>query len=176
MNSNWNGGAEFSKDRKHRFALYRTKKSIFDQKEKVKRILWIMLNPSTADEDHNDPTIRRCMGFSERWGYNHVEIANLFSLRSTDPKALMEDSNESYYASNMQWLIHVAVTNNFVVCGWGNHGSYKNRGKEVVEMLAPFADLHCLGITKNGHPMHPLYLPYEAKPFIYRECTKEMNG
>lgn len=128
-------------------------------------VAWIMFNPSIADGKQDDPTIRRVVGFTERWGYEAAHIVNLFALRSTNPKALVEDDdpvgpqNDLYLAG--------AMFAPLVVCAWGSTGDYATRyfRRQRVRELAQKMnrDLHCLGMTKLGDPRHPLYLPYSAE-------------
>ncbi len=144
--------ATFSRDKVYRYSLERRKG------EGGERVAFCMLNPSTADETENDPTIRRCIGFAESWGFNELVVVNLFALRSTDPKALyghynpIGPENESH--------IQKAITESaFIVCAWGAHGKFENRGKKVLEQFRiKKADAWHLGLTKGGQPKHPLYL------------------
>ena len=121
-------------------------------------LVFLMLNPSTADVDADDPTVRKCIAYSKAWGYGRLEVRNLFALRSTDPKALLLHI-EPIGPGNDQ-AIRTAVTGADVVAAWGNHGWFKARGMWVArEMLRPLArNLWHLGLTTTGHPKHPLYL------------------
>lgn len=124
---------------------------------------FIMLNPSTADENTLDPTLRRCVSFANQWGYGSLYVANIFALRSTDPKTLYA-SRDPVGPSNEAAIRAVAGLADLLVCAWGVHGALHGRGKEVREMLtAP----RCLGTTKDGHPRHPLYLPRDAELIAY---------
>jgi hypothetical protein len=133
-------------------------------------VLFILLNPSTADETGNDPTIRRCMGFATRWGTSVLYIANLFALRATDPKVMRrhpapvsEDdgiTNDLAIAILMQ---HVRHDRGQTVCAWGAHGSFSGRSRDWRAMCLRLASMrkiptHHLGLTKHGEPRHPLYL------------------
>lgn len=123
-------------------------------------VLWVMLNPSTADASQDDPTIRRCIGFSKAWGYQGLTVANIFALRSTDPKKLLA-IDDPIGPDNDTWLERlVSKGHDRVVAAWGARGG--ERGLQVAELLSRHADVHCLGITKGGQPRHPLYLSKDA--------------
>lgn len=125
--------------------------------------LWVMLNPSTADEAGPDPTVRRCMGYSERWGYGWAEVVNLFALRSTNPRALYA-AEDPIGPENDHHILEAAANADLVVCGWGNHGRHLGRGKWVLRRLRHVCRPHFLRITKSGEPGHPLYLPGALTP------------
>jgi len=123
-------------------------------------VLWVMLNPSTADEFEDDPTIRRCIGFSRRWGFGGIVVCNLFAHRSTDPKVLkLLDYPEG--PENWRTIRKAATECSKTVCGWGAHGAVKCAGRKMVKRLqANGCAPQCLGTTKSGQPKHPLYIPY----------------
>jgi hypothetical protein len=128
-------------------------------------IVWIMLNPSTADHKKDDPTITRCINFSKSWGYGGMIVVNLFAFRATNPKELKkcEDPvgpDNNYYIKNIIQMCDVSVA------AWGNDGTYMNRDKEIKTM---FPDLLCLKKTVSGNPYHPLYLKSDLKPFKLKE-------
>ena len=118
------------------------------------------LNPSTADETEDDPTIRRCISFSKDWGYGGLCMVNLFAFRATEPSAMMS-SNYPIGSENDDWIKKSAGEAGVIVAAWGNDGSYMGRSKEVIEMLP---DLKCLKMNKSGEPAHPLYQPGSATP------------
>lgn len=122
--------------------------------------MFIGLNPSTADETNDDPTIRRCIGFARAWGYGALCMANLFAYRATDP-ADMKKAAEPVGWENDHTLTTLARGAGVVVAAWGAHGTYKGRDQSV-RLLVP--NLHFLRLTKDGHPGHPLYLPASLKP------------
>jgi hypothetical protein len=122
--------------------------------------LWIMLNPSTASAEVDDPTVRRTQEFSRRWGYGGVVVVNLFARRCTRPVHL-RDPGDPIGPANDKWLWNLgcrrAVT--LVVAAWGAHGSLHDRDRTVARMYHRLGrPLYCLGTTKDGHPRHPLYV------------------
>ena len=116
--------------------------------------MFVGLNPSTADEVHDDPTIRRCVAFAKSWGYGALCMANLFAFRATDPQDMMA-ADDPIGPDNDTYLRSLADTAGVVVAAWGVHGAYTGRDAKVLGMLPA---LHCLALTKAGHPGHPLYL------------------
>lgn len=141
--------AQFSDDRRYRYELTRT----WDPK--LERVGFVMLNPSTADAEVDDPTIRRCVAFARRWGYGGIVVRNLFALRATLPTVLRTDPapigrfNDLY----LRRCSAQAVT----VAAWGRNGDLNGRDAQVVALLHRYgAPLYHLGLTKDGFPMHPL--------------------
>jgi len=125
---------------------------------------FILLNPSTADAECDDPTIRRCLGFARRWGCGRLFVLNLFALRTTDPAELRRAA-DPVGPDNVRWIGRILrrARRGRVVCGWGVHGAHLDQDRTVMRMLTalrvrPLA----FGLTKQGHPRHPLYLPYTA--------------
>ena len=124
-------------------------------------MVFLMLNPSTADADNDDPTIRRCIGFARDRGFGAVEVGNLFALRATDPtvmkrhaKPIGPDNNDHL----MAMMVKAAGDQAPVIAAWGCHGTHLRRAQRVVELSANGQPLQCLGVTKDGHPRHPLYV------------------
>lgn len=149
----YNGGAQFSEDRVYRYALWR----IWD--EEKAHIMFIGLNPSTADEQNDDPTIRRCIGFARGWGYGGIYMLNLFAYRATNPKE-MKEAADPVGPENDHFLEMYAESTGKIVAVWGSPGAYKGRGYDVNQMLAALEiNVWCFGMTKNDEPRHPLYLP-----------------
>jgi hypothetical protein len=163
-------GATFSPDRKHRYSLWRT----IDRGKLT--VLFIGLNPSTADETRDDPTIRRCMGFAKQWGFSKMYMGNLFSYVTAYPKELTEDNCLKNDAENKQALAKMAQESFRVVLCWGNNGWIRNQGKEIAEYIDTQCTLSpvCFGINKNGQPKHPLYLPKNAEVMKYD--TENLQG
>jgi hypothetical protein len=145
--------ALFSQDRVYRYQLDREFEELSDPPES--RVTFIMLNPSTADEHANDPTLARCCTFARTWGFQHLRVVNLFALRSTDPAALY--AHDEPVGSDNDAMIHrAAMASDLIVCAWGAHGDHQDRGRSVVRLLGG-RRLHVLKLCKGGQPMHPLY-------------------
>ena len=137
--------AKFSKDRIYRYALWRT----WDKA--LPKLLFIGLNPSTADEKKDDPTMRRCIRFSKDLGYGGFIMANIFAYRSTDPKKLKKITNAEGL-NNKKFIKKMITKASIVICAWGNgYGPPPDYLKKLTE-------LHYLKINKDGAPAHPLYL------------------
>ncbi len=121
-------------------------------------LVWIMLNPSTADALTDDATIRRCIGFAKQFGHGGIEVVNLFAYRATNPKRLK--LIEAPVGPDNNGYILKACQGSQVVCAWGNHGMYHNRGDQVTRMLFENnIPMWMLGKTKEMQPKHPLYVP-----------------
>ena len=157
----------FSPDRRYRYLWSASFGNLFGSMD---RVVFVMLNPSTADEEAYDPTIRRCLGFAEFWGFAGIQVVNLFALRSTDPKAL-KAAEDPVGASNDRAILNTVMDAPMVVCAWGAHGNLHNRADHVRLILQPFMGVGTIkrfGLTKNGEPKHPLYLPGDAELQVYR--------
>lgn len=128
------------------------------------RIAYVMLNPSTASELRNDPTIERCERRARQMGAGAFRVVNLFAFRATDPRDLRA-ADAPLGPDNDRHLIAAASWADQIVCGWGVHGAHQDRGPRVATMLRAggYAPCH-LGLTKDGHPRHPLYRPYSQQP------------
>lgn len=125
-------------------------------------VLFIMLNPSTADATQDDPTIRRCIGFAKSWQMGALGVVNLFALRATDPAAL-RTAPDPVGPLNDDAIHDAIVSSRVVVAAWGAHAMAAERAAVVAEMAANASrPLCCLGTTKAGHPRHPLYLRRDA--------------
>ena len=159
-------GAELSDDRKYRFSLWRSWAVHYPP---YPRILFVMLNPSTADELNNDPTIRRCLGFARRLGGESLEVVNLFALRATSPKEMLTSPNEPVGSSNNFFIERAAKRAMFVLVAWGAHRNLRGRDEEVLRLLTAHQDVWCLGKTKHGHPKHPLYCPSSSPMEMFSE-------
>ena len=130
--------------------------------EELPLLLWVMLNPSTADATEDDPTIRKCVGFAMRWRYGGIVVVNLFALRSTDPTAVLRHP-DPIGSENDAVISATAAECPDSVCAWGSHKSVTHRALVVRRLLlqAGNSPTH-LGLNKDGHPKHPLYLPYST--------------
>lgn len=138
-------------------------------------ILWIMLNPSTADAVKDDATIRKIKGYSSSWGFSEMLVGNLFALRSTNPRLLWatEDFVERCGPDNMQWLTAMMDRADRIVLAWGNEvNNAPKRIKDIILAHATFVEqlakgsgkpTFALGFTKNGNPVHPLYQPSDVE-------------
>lgn len=124
---------------------------------------FIGLNPSTADETLDDPTIRRCVDYSKRWGFGALCMLNLFAYRATDPN-VMKAAPEPVGASNDLYISTVARQAGVVVAAWGVHGVHRGRADYVIRLPMLKGKLSCLSRTKDGHPGHPLYLKKSLQP------------
>lgn len=117
-------------------------------------VMFIGLNPSTADETNDDPTVRRCIGFAKRWGFSALCMTNLFAFRATDPNLMMR-SPDPIGKYNDSHLLNIYNGASLVVAAWGTGGWYLGRDREVFDTLGA---MDCLGLTKDGYPRHPLYV------------------
>ena len=128
-------------------------------------VLWIMLNPSTADDIKDDPTLRRIIGFSKRWRYDGLYVCNLYAWIETDSRKLLVDKSIDYIGKHNDQnirLYHIECNKTIIACG-GRAES--RRLKEVLDMVKP---CYCLGLNKDGSPIHPLYLKNDLEPILYR--------
>lgn len=118
-----------------------------------------MLNPSTADAERDDPTIRRCIGFARSWGFGGLLIANLWTLRATDPRELARaDVPARNHRESAVALRELAERSALVVEAWGAHHTAARRELAVRRLLEGRAPRAVLGRTRDGSPAHPLYL------------------
>jgi hypothetical protein len=134
--------------------------------------VFIMLNPSIADHELDDPTIRRCLGFCQRWGCGELHVVNLFAVRATNP-AHMKLAADPVGPDNLDWVkraVDAATALGLVVCAWGIHGSYMDQDLTVLAWIGSGRQPMALGVTRDGRPKHPLYVPYAAGlvPFVGR--------
>lgn len=165
MNEAWqNRYAWLSKCERYRYTLYRYKdRSLFDPA--VSTVAFIMLNPSKADHRIDDPTVLRCVGYADRWGFQEMRIANLYAWRSTDPSELLT-AEDPVGLHNAQAIDNVARAARLVVCAWGNleTPAQKARAREVLSQLRELGcEPECLGTTKAGAPRHPVRLGYDVQ-------------
>ncbi|MHC5537597.1 DUF1643 domain-containing protein [Singulisphaera rosea] len=125
---------------------------------------WLMLNPSVADASRSDPTMVRCVNYAKAWGYGAIVLTNLFAFRATDPRE-MKRAEDPVGPENDRIVMEVAREAGLVVAAWGNHGSYRDRGRQVMRMFATERiSLNYLSMTKEGYPSHPLRLRADLKP------------
>ena len=140
--------ATFSSCRTYRYSLSR----IWDKKKKF--VLFIGLNPSTADEKVDDPTIRRCVNYAKEWGYGGFKMVNLFAYRTTLPSNLKK-VKYPVGSENDKYIMTLSKKADITVAVWGNNGNLYSRDKQVLSLIP---SLMCLKINKSGQPAHPLYL------------------
>lgn len=156
------GGAEFSGCRAYRYTLWR------EWDASLPTVNFVGLNPSTATETVDDPTIRRCVRFAQDWGYGRLFVTNIFAFRATDP-ADMKRAADPIGPDNGRWLRETARSAGLVIAAWGAHGEWRGRGPYVLTRLqVDGIAVHCLGVTKDGHPKHPLYLRADTRPILWR--------
>lgn len=137
-------------------------------------VAFIMLNPSTADADIDDPTIRRCIRYAQDWGYAKLIVGNLFALRATDPRELRKHRDPAG-PGNHRALTQIVRDAQQVVCAWGNHGFWHQAGRRFITSVKDGMDRQTfyLRLSKEGHPAHPLYLPASLKPQHWGTATPE---
>ncbi len=136
-----------------------------------RRALFVMLNPSTATEIQNDPTVERCERRARALGFGAFRVTNIFAWRDTDPK-LMRAAEDPIGPENDAALVSSALDwirpQDQIICAWGAHGDHLDRGNTVKELLrATGKPLFTLGLTKSGHPKHPLYIGYDQQPALW---------
>jgi hypothetical protein len=122
-------------------------------------VMFVGLNPSTADGMVEDPTLRRCIRFARDWGYDGLWLGNLYALRSPYPQELRRPGVEPVGPKTDHWLAHMRERAQLVVAAWGADPAAAARVPAALELLG---DVHCLGVTKDGAPRHPLYLRADA--------------
>lgn len=129
-------------------------------------VTFVMLNPSTADATLDDPTIRRCTGFAQRWGYGVLLVVNLFAFRAVRPCDLLATS-DPVGPENDTYLRYGAEQSSCLMVAWGCLGRTHNRDCAVLELLLGQGfRLFCLGRNRDGSPKHPLYVGREVE----RQC------
>ena len=146
--------AEFSIDKKERYSLKR------EWDKSKNKILYIMLNPSKADDKKDDPTIRRLINFTKKFNYGGFLVGNIFTTITPNPKEI--DKSKGISGRNLEELLKLINTVDQIVYAWGNTTEEPQLLKELV--LSP----KCFGKNFNGTPKHPLYLPKNSKLIAYR--------
>lgn len=163
-------GAVFSPDRVYRYRLDRTINIL-----NPRHLAFVLLNPSTADETRDDPTIRRCLAYARDWDFGKLTIVNLFAYRATDPREIYKVQfpasawpGHEGPTENDEHILQVAHEADVVVVAWGNHGAYRARSSDVGAMLKSAGiPTFALAVTGAGEPGHPLYLRANLKPSVY---------
>ncbi len=150
-------GAIFSDGGKHRYALWR----VWSQSKKL--LMFCGLNPSTANQIHNDPTITRMMNRAYKEGYGGLLVGNLYSYVSTNPTILIENDNRFNEETDEYLRLMIGLSEK-QLCGWGSFIAAKKRAGEVLKMMA---SPYCVGINSDGQPKHPLYVSYDTPMIKY---------
>lgn len=148
------GSAVFCSQRKYRYLLTRK----WDNS--LPRVCFVMLNPSKADAEFNDNTIRRCIGFAESWGFGSLEVVNLFGYMTPYPEELLEVKDPTG-KENLKYLKASIKRNENLILAWGNLGKLRTRLEIDLNI---FEEAYCIKQNKTGEPCHPLYLPKSLKP------------
>lgn len=155
--------AIYSDCERYRYALTRT----WDPQGG--KVLFVMLNPSTATEVQNDPTVERCERRARALGFGAFCVTNIFAWRDTDPRK-MRAASDPVGPQNDETILDFAKWSDMIVCAWGTHGAHLNRGAQVARLLhTTDQPLYHLGLSKAGHPKHPLYIAYSEQPQIWSD-------
>ncbi|HEX7861822.1 MAG TPA: DUF1643 domain-containing protein [Verrucomicrobiae bacterium] len=153
----------FSLCRRYRYTLWREWEPLLNRRY----VQFIGLNPSTADEVQDDPTIRRCIDFAKRWGAGALCMTNAFAWRDTDPE-MMKLQRRPIGALNDRYILRVAAEAEFVVAAWGKHGTHRDRDRKLLALLSQIQKpIYCLRVNDDGTPQHPLYIAASTQPIIY---------
>lgn len=162
--ADFKGSAVFSPCERYRYRLERTWPSTVDAM--VDWVTFLMLNPSTATADADDPTVAKCGRYARSWGASRLIVVNLFALRSTDPRALLTEE-DPVGPDNDEEIVKAVRGSSIAICAWGNWGCERDRSKHVLQLLRDRGlgpQLHFLRMNKTLEPQHPLYLPGNLKP------------
>lgn len=153
-----NSIAIYSDCERYRYALTRI------WKFEASRLVFVMLNPSTATEVQNDPTVERCERRARTLGFGSLQVTNIFAWRDTDPKK-MRTAKDPIGPNNDKTIMEACSWGDQIIAAWGTHGAHLNRGVQVKQILrSSDKPVFHLGISKGGHPKHPLYIAYSQKP------------
>lgn len=180
-------GAQISPDGRYRYLLWRewrgthhpanwrwmgAKDGAGEPLGEPESCLFVMLNPSTADAEKDDATIRRCVAFAASWQYERLEVVNLFAYRTPSPAVLMAltDRDDPVGPKNLEAFTHATARAKLIVCAWGNHGSYLDQAETALGWTN--RQVHVLGLTKAGHPKHPLYVSGDAQPILWEPVVR----
>ncbi len=147
----------------YRYSLYREWEGVNPD-----TLMFIMLNPSTADGTEDDPTIRACTAIAQNLNYNKYVVGNLFACRATNPKEILDIAGPVGY-DNDNYLSAMIGKADLVIAAWGVQPILKDKFKDRVRDVVRLASkpLYALKLTKDGSPRHPLYLKRNSKPFIW---------
>jgi len=168
-------GAIISKCGKYRYSLWRNWDDMFSENRKV---MFIGLNPSTADAVDDDNTMRRCIGFAQKFGFSGLYMANLFALRSTDPEALKTEA-EPVGKLNNGHLLNMAQRSDKIIACWGrtwqSYAGLHHRHAEVLRLLK-YYDIYALKMNSDGSPAHPLFLPKTCELQLFHNPFRSNKG
>ena len=129
--------------------------------------LFVMLNPSTATEKDDDPTVAKCQKYARRWGYETLTVVNLFAYRATDPQTLGDMMIEPVGGeTNDNFIREASLDADIVICAWGAHGNRMGRASDVLRDVLT-RPLYYLHLNQDGTPGHPLYLKDSAEPIMW---------
>lgn len=144
------------------------------------QVNFVMLNPSTADDVFDDPTIRKCIGFAKRWGFARLAVTNLFAYRATDPRDLqvLLGSSDTWDIAkggiiNEETVIATARESELVCCAWGAHGRILWQADALIKRLAVEFDCYCIGLTTGGKPFHPSRAGYTSFPVRFKVYLRD---
>lgn len=146
-------------------------------------VCWLMLNPSTADAEIDDPTVKRCIHFSKSWGYDGLVIVNIFPFRSSRPDECKrwiarenQGARDVIHHKNRPLVVETAKASSMVVAAYGAGDWYQNEAANLLEDITcnreSWPDIYCLGTNKRGRPLHPmargkLRVPNDQKPILF---------
>lgn len=131
------------------------------------RITLVMLNPSRADHQQDDPTVRRCTRLAQQWQYGSLVVVNLFAYCTASPKVL-KTVDHPVGVDNDDAILQACGSAENILLAWGNWGHLHNRDRQVLALLTPYRDrLYCLGLNQTGQPRHPLYIPRDTQPYLW---------
>lgn len=164
-------GTFLSPCRRYRYTLERSWATL------PRYVLWIMLNPSTADAMTNDATIRRCVRYAKDWSFTGILVGNLYAYRATQPSELFS-APDPIGSENDAALLELVTRSQLIVCAWGQRGPDPGRRWNVLRNLGVpnYREVRALRINDNGEPGHPLRLPLGARPIVWDPCQRSREG
>jgi len=161
--------ATFSRCQRYRYQLERC---WGEHPSRNSTVVFIGLNPSTADAKNDDPTLRKCVAFARGWGFKRLVMVNLFAWRATDPENLLQ-TNHPIGKQNDKHIDAAVAESALIIACWGEYGAYLNRAQEVHARYSQ--RLHCLQTNKSGEPTHPLYLPATLTPVKLKKARPALK-
>lgn len=161
------GRAVFSLDGDHRYVLRRE----WDVTGPI--AVFVGLNPSTAEADVDDPTVRRCQRFASDWHHGSMVMLNIFAYRATSPDALREEGLD-LVGDNEAYLAAIASEADLIIAAWGSSKHVDGYDDRTVDILLGGLTgiVHCLGTTQGGSPRHPLYVPAAQQPVEWQRRSE----